>query len=349
MPGDSPLGDLSAAAYRAVGVDVDRKARINAQIAEMMAHGSQSRVLAGIGAFSGLLQLPPLREPVLAATVDSVGTKLKIAIALGRHEATARDIVNHGVNDLLCSGLEPVAFLDYLGMHRLDEAIVAAVIAGARAACDAAGCVLLGGETAELPDVYAPGDYDLAGCMLGAGERSQVIDGKAIRAGDAVLGLPSAGLHTNGYTLARRLIPEREWGTYSRRLGSTYGEALLAEHRSYLPEIRAVRPRVPILGLAHITGGGLFDNLPRCLPTGLGARLEAGAWTMPPILLELRERGRLTDAEVARTFNAGIGMAVVVRAGDVATALTTLPEAWRIGEVIPIVEGARVLLEGHLR
>lgn len=338
-----------AEAYRAAGVDVDRKAAVNARLAEAMARRPDSRVLAGIGAFSGLVQLPPLREPVLAATVDSIGTKLKVAIALRRHDATARDIVNHGVNDVLCSGLEPLAFLDYLGMHQLEEDVVTAVIAGARAACDAAGCILLGGETAELPDLYAPGDYDLAGCMLGVGERSQVIDGKAIQAGDVVIGLPSAGLHTNGYALARRLIPQEEWQTYNPLLGCTYGEALLAEHRSYLQPVRTLRAQLRVLGLAHITGGGLFDNLPRCLPEGLGMRLHGYAWSLPPIMLELRRRGGLSDAEVARTFNAGIGMAVVLRAAEAARALALVSDACRIGEVIPVAVGPRVVLDGPLR
>lgn len=338
-----------ADAYRAAGVDVDRKAAVNARLAESMARRPDARVLAGIGAFSGLVQLPPLRDPVLAVTVDSVGTKLKVAIALQRHDATARDIVNHGVNDLLCSGLEPIAFLDYLGMHQLDAEVVEAVIAGARAACDAAGCILLGGETAELPDVYSPGDYDLAGCMLGVGERSQVIDGKDIQAGDIVIGLPSAGLHTNGYALARRLIPQEEWQTYNPLLGSTYGEALLAEHRSYQQPVRTLRAQVRVLGLAHITGGGLFDNIPRCLPVGLGVRLHGYGWSLPPIMLELRRRGGLSDADMARTFNAGIGMAVVVRVEEAQRALDLVRDACRIGEVIPVADGPRVLLDGPLR
>lgn len=337
MPEATPTAP-SAAAYRAAGVDVDRKAAINAML----------RSSIGVGAFSGLLPLPPLREPVISATMDSVGTKIRVAVALGRHDATARDIVNHCINDVLCSGLEPVAFLDYLGMHRIDQDVVAAVIAGAKAACDAAGCALLGGETAELPDVYAPGDYDLAGCLIGAGERAQVIDGRQIQAGDAVLALPAAGLHTNGYTLARRLIPEAEWGTYDAALGCTYGEALLAEHRSYLPAVRALRARVRVLGLAHITGGGLYDNLPRCLPPGLGMRLHAGSWPLPPLLAELKQRGGLDDAEFARTFNAGIGMAVVLRVADVAEALQAVPEACRVGEVVPADGAPRVQLEGRL-
>ena len=338
-----------ADAYRAAGVDLDRKAALNARLVEGMARRPDARVLAGIGAFSGLVALPPLREPVLAATVDSVGTKLKVAIALGRHDATARDIVNHGVNDVLCSGLEPLAFLDYLGMHRIDEEVVAAVIAGARAACEAADCILLGGETAELPDVYAPGDYDLAGSMLGAGERSRVLDGKEIRAGDVVIGLPSTGLHTNGYALARRLIPEEEWQTYSSLLGCTYGEALLAEHRSYLQPVRTLRSQIRILGLAHVTGDGLIGNLPRCLPAGLGMRLHGSAWSLPPILQELRRRAGMSDGELARTFNAGIGMAAVVRAADAPQALSLVADACRIGEVIAVAAGPRVLLEGSLQ
>ena len=348
MPEQDARGGPGADAYRAAGVDVDRRAAINALIGASVARRPDARVLAGVGAFSGLLRLPPLREPVLGATIDSVGTKVKVASALQRHDATARDIVNHCVNDLLCSGLEPLAFLDYLAMHRLDEAVVAAVIAGLQSACAAAGCVLLGGETPELPEVYAPGDYDLAGCMLGAGERAQLIDGSGIRSGDAVLGLPSTGLHTNGYTLARRLIPEAEWRAWSPALGATYGDALLAEHRSYLAEVRALRAAVAVLGLAHVTGGGLFDNLPRCLPPGLGMRLAAGSWPLPPILGELRRRGGLSDAEVARTFNAGIGMAVVVHPEDVPAALRAVPEACRVGEVVAVERGSRIRLEGAL-
>lgn len=336
-------------AYRAVGVDVDRKAAILTRVAERLAGSGGAAVLAGVGAFSGLLRLPPLREPVLGITIDSVGTKLRIAIALNRHEATARDIVNHCVNDLLCSGLEPVAFVDYLAMHQIDAAVVLAVIEGARAACEAAGCAFLGGETPELPEVYAPGDYDLAGCMVGAGERSQLIDGRDIRTGDAILGLPSSGLHTNGYTLARRLIPEEEWGTYSQALGSSYGDALLAEHRSYLPDVQALRSHLTVLGLAHITGSGLYENLPRCLPAGLGARLDAAAWPVPPIIAELRQRGGLSDPEVARTFNAGVGMAVVVREADAAAALQLVPSAFRIGQVVAVADGPRVQLEGKLQ
>ena len=340
--------DAGAAAYQAAGVDVDRKAAVNAALLRTLAQGQQPRVLAGVGAFSGLVQLPPLREPVIAATVDGVGTKLKVAIALGRHEATARDIVNHCINDVLCSGLEPVAFLDYLGMHRIDEAVVMAVINGARAACDAAGCVLLGGETAELPDVYAPGDYDLAGCLLGAGERSQVVDGTAIQPGDAVLGLPSTGLHTNGYTLARRLIPESEWRTWSDALGSTYGDALLAEHRSYLADVRALRGAVDVLGLAHITGSGNYDNLPRCLPDGMGMRLWAGTWPVPPIFRELARRGSLSDADLTRTFNGGLGMVAVVRREAIDTALQAAPDARHVGEVMAVTDGPRVVLEGSI-
>ncbi len=338
----------SAGAYRAAGVDLDHKAAVSAMIGAAVSGKVDSRLLAGIGAFSGLLQLPPLREPVIGATVDSVGTKLKIASALNRHEATARDIVNHCVNDVLCSGLEPVAFLDYIGIHRLDDAVIAAIIEGARDACEAAGCVLLGGETAEMPDVYAPGDYDLAGCVIGAGERSHVIDGSKIRPGDAVIGLASTGLHTNGYTLARRLIAEAEYGVWSEALGTTYGEALLAEHRSYLAPVRALKATVEVLGLAHITGGGLFDNLPRCLPAGLGVRLQAGAWPVPGILQVLRSRGGLGDAELARTFNAGIGMGVVVHPTDFAEALRLVPDAYEIGEVVASDVGPRVTLEGRL-
>ncbi|MCL4544444.1 MAG: phosphoribosylformylglycinamidine cyclo-ligase [Chloroflexi bacterium] len=337
-----PGGD----AYRGAGVDVDLKAAVNDMLRERLEHQSAA-LLAGAGAFSGLALLPQLREPVLGATVDSVGTKLKLATALNRHADTARDIVHHCVNDLLCSGLEPFAFLDYLAMPRLDPEVIAAVIDGLRRACGAAGCLLLGGETPELPEVYAPGDYELAGIMIGVGERYQLFDRSHVQPGDIVLGLPSAGLHTNGYTLARKLIPPEEWQTYSPRLGTTYGDALLAEHRSYLAEVRRLRSDVPVRGLAHITGGGLIENLPRCLPDGLGMRISLDAWQLPPVFQELRERSSLSDVQLARTFNSGIGLAVVLPSASVSRALAVAPEAIAIGEVVRVPDGQRVQLEGR--
>ncbi|MCL4541651.1 MAG: phosphoribosylformylglycinamidine cyclo-ligase [Chloroflexi bacterium] len=330
---------LEANAYRTAGVDVRAKAALNEFLSRKL----------GVGAFSGVASLPPLRDPVMAVTVDSVGTKLKVAAALNRHADTARDIVHHCTNDILCSGLEPFAFLDYLALPRLDHDIVEAVIDGLQQACRNAGSLLLGGETPELPEVYRPGDYELAGMMIGIGERRALYDRSTVRAGDAVVGLPAVGLHTNGYTLARKLIPENEWRQYSQRLGMTYGEALLLEHRSYLKQVRALREVVTVRGLAHITGGGLYDNIPRCLPEGFGVRLDADRWRLPSLLLELRDRGQLSDAELARTFNVGIGMVAIVPATQADLAIDTVPDASLIGEVHAIEGQERVLIEGRLQ
>jgi phosphoribosylformylglycinamidine cyclo-ligase len=253
------------------------------------------------------------------------------------------------VNDILCSGLEPFVFLDYLALPQLNQDLVEAVIDGLQQACRNVGCLLLGGETPELPEVYRPGDYELAGMMIGIGERRSLYDRSTVQIGDAIIGLPAAGLHTNGYTLARKLIPENEWRQYSQRLGMTYGDALLLEHRSYLEQVRALRRVVTIHGLAHITGGGLYDNIPRCLPEGLSVRLDADRWRLPPLLLELRDRGHLSDTELARTFNAGIGMVVILPDAQVDLAIDIVPDTYLIGEVCALEGRERVLIKGHLQ
>ncbi len=341
-------GPTEPDAYQRAGVDVDRKAQLNADLARRSA-AAGTALLAGIGAFAGVIKMPQLKQPVLGATTDSIGTKLKIAIALDRHESTARDILHHCVNDLLCSGLMPLAFLDYIGTHRIDPPVVRRIVDALREECTQLGCSLLGGETAEMPDVYAAGDYDLAGTLIGVGEQDELFNRAHVSSGDILLGLPAAGLHTNGYTLARKLISPGEWHTFSPRCGMTFGDALLAEHRCYLNDVVRLRVAVDVAGLAHITGGGLVDNVPRCLPEGLAAHIDATTLVLPPLLTELRERGHLTDTELTRSFNGGVGMVVVVRPGDVQAAQRTCPETSPIGTVVARDGGSQIQIEGAIR
>ncbi len=299
--------------YADAGVSLEEAHRALSLIKPLAAQTHGPQVLGGLGAFSGLFAFPQerYRDPVLVASADGVGTKVKLAAAAGRHRGTGIDLVNHCVNDLLTTGAAPLFFLDYFAAGVLRAEHLAEVVAGIAEACRAAGCALLGGETAEMPGVYAPGDYDLAGFMVGAVERDGIIDGRRVHPGDALLALPSSGLHTNGYSLVRRILTDRELtAPYLDGAGSLL-EALLVPHRSYLQEIRSLRERVDIKGLAHITGGGIIENLPRALPAELGAELWRGSWVVPPLFAYLQEAGGITDAEMWRTFNMGLGMLVV--------------------------------------
>ncbi len=315
---------------------------------------ARPEVLADVGPFSALFRVPAgLREPVLVASADGVGTKVLVARVLGVYDTVGQDLVNHCVNDILTAGAEPLFFLDYLANNGLSEDQKVALVAGVSRACRAAGCALIGGETADMPDVYRPGDYDLAGFIVGVVERERVIDGHTIAAGDVLLALPSSGLHTNGYSLVRRI-----WGIatadspdggrahlerYEPELGTTLGEALLAVHRCYLHELRPVLEHVK--GLAHITGGGLIDNVPRMLPDGLAARFRRTAWQVPPLFQLIQRVGQVSDAEMFRTFNMGLGMVLAVAPERVAAVRERLPEALLVGEVLPHAgEGPRVLL-----
>ena len=321
--------------YRDSGVDIEAGNRTVELIKPLAAATQGPQVLAGIGPFSGLFALDTqrYREPVLVASTDGVGTKVLLASGAGRHAQIGADLVNHCVNDVLTAGAQPLFFLDYVATGVLDPPVVAELVAGMANACRQAGCALLGGETAEMPGLYQPATYDIAGFMVGVCERDAIIDGASIREGDALLALPSAGLHTNGYSLARRVIPSRALTQTMAGTGQTVLDALLAPHRSYLEPVRRLREVVTIKGLAHITGGGIVGNLPRILPLGVGARIQRGAWPEPAIFSYLAPF--TPDDEMWRTFNMGIGMIVVVDEPSAATALRVLAdEIFVVGDIV---------------
>ncbi len=274
-------------AYSRAGVDIAAGSRATALMADAVRSTYGAEVLAGIGAFGGLFDAGALKAmdaPVLVASTDGVGTKTKVAAQLGRWDSIGQDLVNHCINDILVQGAQPLFFLDYVASSRLNPTEIAAIVGGVAAACREAGCALLGGETAEMPGVYEPGEIDLAGTIIGVVEREKIIDGRQIRPGDSILALPSSGLHTNGFSLARRALADLDWNENVPELGESVGDALLAIHRSYLAAVRQWwMSSVELHGLAHITGGGVVDNLPRILPDGTGAEINRGTWSEPPI------------------------------------------------------------------
>ncbi|MGH9484108.1 MAG: phosphoribosylformylglycinamidine cyclo-ligase [Terriglobales bacterium] len=305
--------------YAAAGVDIAAADRAKKRIRQLARATFNRQVLAEIGSFGGLFQLPGgARQPVLVASMDGVGTKLKLAFRTGIHTTVGRDLVNHCVNDILVQGARPLFFLDYIALGRMQPATVAGLVEGLSRGCRENGCVLLGGETAEMPGFYAADEYDLAGCIVGIVEKRALLTGSRIRPGDVLFGLPSAGLHTNGYALARKILfPRFRAAARPRELaGATVAEALLAEHRSYWPLLRPWLGRVR--GLAHITGGGIAGNLPRILPQSCAAEIAASSWEWPPLFALLQRLGDVPLADMRRTFNLGIGMMVVVRAADAA-------------------------------
>jgi phosphoribosylformylglycinamidine cyclo-ligase len=333
--------------YRDAGVDIDEARRAVDLIARAAATTATPSVLGGVGGFGSLFRFDPTThpDPVLVASTDGVGTKLKVAIALGRHDTIGVDLVNHCINDIAVQGADPLFFLDYLAVGRLRAEIAEEIVAGIANACAAAGVALVGGETAELPDLYQVDDYDLAGFIVGVVARADLIDGSSVRAGDTLIGIPSSGLHTNGYALARRILPPDEWPLTAPGLAGTIGEALLEPHRSYLDEIRILRRALRAAGgdigaLAHLTGGGWEGNIPRTLPTELGVEVETGSWTVNPIFRLIQQRAEIADDEMLRTFNMGIGMTAIVPEALTDAALGALPEAVRLGSVVPALPGA---------
>jgi len=311
-----------------------------------------SGVLTDIGSFGGGFALRGYREPVLVSSADCVGTKLKLAFLTGRHSTIGEDLVNHCVNDIAVQGAVPLFFLDYFAVGKLDARVAADVVSGIARGCQANGCALIGGETAEMPGFYAPGEYDLAGFIVGAVERKRMLTGAKIRTGDVLIGLPSSGLHTNGYSLARKLLFEVAGLAPSSRLDEltgSIGDELLKLHRSYLKPLRALDDAGLLKGAAHITGGGITDNTPRILPKGLGVRIDLGSWPVLPIFEVLRKIGRIPEQDWRRTFNLGIGMIVVVsqrRLAEAGKILDTLREPWYpIGAVTPARRGERVVYE----
>ena len=330
--------------YKAAGVDIDAGNEIVRRIRSLARSTFTPGVLSDIGSFGGLFRLDRERyqDPVLVSSVDGVGTKLMVAFMTGRHDTVGADLVNHCVNDILVQGAEPLFFLDYLATGRLSPVVAEQVVAGVARACRENGCALIGGETAEMPGFYADGEYDIAGFIVGIVEKSKLIDGRSVVPGDVLIGLPSTGLHTNGYSLARRVFFEAAgWkvDTFVRELNAMVGDVLLAPHRSYLPLIKPFFDRQSMKGLAHVTGGGITENLPRVLPDGCAAEIDRQAWTVPPIFRVLQQRGDITDAEMFRTFNMGIGLVIVCASREADRIINTLsragePNAIRIGFVV---------------
>lgn len=327
-----------SSAYARAGVDIaaGQKATELMKAAVQSTYGPE--VLAGMGAFGGLFDAARLKQmatPVLVASTDGVGTKTKVAAQLQRWDTVGQDLVNHCINDILVQGAEPLFFLDYVASSKLNPAQIAAIVGGMALACREAGCALLGGETAEMPGVYEPGEVDVAGTIVGLVDKSAVIDGSTIQPGDAIVGLASTGLHTNGYSLARQTLAGLDWAANHPALGGSIGDALLAVHRSYLQPIRQLRAAgVTVKGLAHITGGGFVDNLPRILPNGVGAVIRRGTWPELPIFSLIQTTGDIPAPEMFHAFNMGLGMLIVIPAGQVSAAQSALAEpVYAVGEI----------------
>jgi phosphoribosylformylglycinamidine cyclo-ligase len=318
--------------YAAAGVDIEAYERVLERVKPLIAATHGKEVAAGIGPFAGLYMLPGGDR--LAVSADGVGTKIKVAIAAGHHRGIGIDIVNHCVNDIATAGARPLFFLDYFATGKLDPEVFAHLIEGMTHACREAGCALLGGETAEMPGVYALGDYDLAGFIVGLVKPGGPPDPAPIRAGDALVGLPSSGLHTNGYSLVRKVFEDVPLSKVYPELGRALGDELLEPHRSYLEPLTNLRWK----GAAHITGGGILGNLPRCLPDGLGARLERKSWVEPPIFGLIRKRGKVSNDEMLGTFNMGLGLVLVMDGSDVP------PGAQVVGEVVSHSTPDRVVI-----
>jgi phosphoribosylformylglycinamidine cyclo-ligase len=323
-------------AYASAGVDVDRANRLKHKIASVVRRTHNPQVLGKMGGFGGLFRasLPGMRDPVLVASIDGVGTKLKVAFALDKHDTVGADLVNHCVNDIAVLGARPLFFLDYIGCEKLEPRVFQQLLRGLSRACLATGCSLLGGETAQMPGMYRKGEYDLAGCIVGVVERNKIIDGKKIRPGDVILGLASNGLHTNGYSLARKILFEKMRFKPASRLPrsrSSVGKELLRVHKNYQPLLAKV-PSGVIKGLAHITGGGLIDNLPRILPSNCDAVIDTKKWRVPRIFQILQQNGNVDRQEMYQVFNMGIGMVAIVAERDVTRAISVL-RAKRIGRI----------------
>ena len=331
--------------YKAAGVDIDAGNETVRRIRGLARSTFTAGVLSDIGSFGGLFRLEPgrYRDPVLVASADGIGTKLKVAFLARRHHTIGADLVNHCVNDILVQGADPLFFLDYLATGALSPTVAESIVGGIAAACRENGCALLGGETAEMPGFYGEGEYDVAGFIVGAVDRSRLITGRTIAVGDLLVGVPSSGLHTNGYSLARRVVFERlrlDVGSYVPELSTTVGEALLEPHRSYLPIVQPLLDGGRIKGMAHITGGGITDNLPRVLPHGTAALINRSAWKVPPIFTWLQRSGSILDEDMLRTFNMGIGLIIVTRRDQAEPLIDELAargghNACVIGEVVP--------------
>lgn len=331
--------------YAAAGVDTDSSARIKKLIAKLAKTTGRPEVLSGVGFFGGMFELQGYRRPVLVSSVDGVGTKLKLAAALNKHDTVGIDIVNHSVNDIFTSGADPLFFLDYIAMGKLVPETVEAIAAGLAKACKEVGCALIGGETAEMPGVYRDKDYDLVGMIIGAVEKDRIVRGQKIRAGDAIIGLPSSGLHTNGYSLVRKIFGQtkRSLNKYYPELERTLGEALLEPHRCYYNQLK---PHLSLVkGLAHITGGGPIGNVPRILPAGLMAKFDTKNWDVPTIFELIQRTGDVDRGEMFHVFNMGLGMIAVCAPDKAGSLLKKLPGAKPVGEVAKQTGDVRVMID----
>jgi len=330
--------------YAAAGVNIDVAAKAKELIGKHARSTLRPEVLSGIGFFGGLFEFKGFKQPVLVSSVDGVGTKLKLASALAKHNTIGIDIVNHCVNDILTCGAEPLFFLDYIAMGKLVPEQVEAIAQGLASACREVGCALIGGETAEMPGLYAGEDYDLVGFIIGVVEKERIIMGKTIVVGDTIVGLPSSGLHTNGYSLVRKIFGETKSAldAYYPELGRTLGDELLEPHRCYYHQLKPLLPLIK--GMAHITGGGLIDNVPRILPQGMAAQFRGRSWAIPPVFQLIQQRGNISRSEMYRVFNMGIGMVVICSPNDVDQLTQALPEAKVIGEVVKQAGKARVII-----
>jgi phosphoribosylformylglycinamidine cyclo-ligase len=339
--------------YKSSGVDIRAGDKAKNKIKKLAQSTFTPGVLRGIGGFGGFFELKTkeYQEPVLLSSVDSVGTKLKVAFKMGKHDTVGEDIVNHCVNDILVHGAKPLFFLDYIGIGKLDPAVVTEIVRGLSKACRRAGCALVGGETAELPDFYEKGEYDLAGCIVGVVEKKKIIDGSSIRPGDRIIGLKSSGLHTNGYSLTRKVFFDVALfgvNDYMNELKTTLGKELLKVHRCYAPSVLPVLRKFKVKGMAHITGGGIQGNLCRILPSNCDAHIHTDAWKVPAIFRLIQREGNIEEQEMFRVFNMGIGLVMVVSKNEVrkiSTQLTSTGESvFPIGEITSGKE--RVILEG---
>ncbi|WP_420129960.1 phosphoribosylformylglycinamidine cyclo-ligase [Longimicrobium sp.] len=337
------MSEQPGLSYAAAGVDIDAAHQAMKGVAALVRSTATPDTLSELGSFGGLYRVPrDAKQPVLVASTDGVGTKLKVAFTTGRHGTVGEDLVNHCVNDILVQGARPLFFLDYVGVGRLEPGVVEALVEGVARGCRANGCALLGGETAEMPDMYQPGEYDLAGTIVGMVEEDRVMDGRAIRAGDVLVGLASTGLHTNGYSLARRIVFDRMGLTPDSPFPDEDGsvaDVLLRVHRSYLKPLYPLIEAGRVRGLAHITGGGLVDNVPRILPGGVDARFDLASWTVPPVFQVLQREGGVQRDEMFRAFNMGVGMVAAVAAEDADAVVRDLSaageRAWIAGEIVP--------------
>jgi phosphoribosylformylglycinamidine cyclo-ligase len=337
------MSEPEGLSYRDAGVDLDAAERAKAALKALVARTRDKHTLSEMGLFGGLYAVPEgTPDPVLVASADGVGTKLKLAFLSGRHDTVGQDLVNHCVNDILVQGGTPLLFMDYLATGRMDEGVVTEVVRGVAQGCLENGCALLGGETAEMPDFYAPGEYDLAGFIVGLVPRKEILDGTQVRPGDILIGLGSNGLHTNGYSLARKIVFEEMGlaiGDLMPGLSRTVADAFLAVHKTYLPSIRPLLSTGRVRGLAHVTGGGIPGNLPRALGQGLGARIDRSSWEVPDLFRVLQEGGRVSEKEMFRVFNMGVGMVLISGPEDAVETANELAAAgetsWILGEVVP--------------